>query len=146
MMDLAAPTSPVKKTYKRDRPFMVNGQPMCTPTWDKALRHDGSYPSGHSAIGWGWALILAEAAPGRASEILARGRAFGQSRSVCNVHWLSDTEEGRVIASGAVAMLHAQPEFVADIAVAREEISALRARNLPPTTDCAAEREALKNG
>lgn len=146
MADLASSTVSVKVKYKRPRPFMVNGQPTCTPTSEKGLRHDGSYPSGHSAIGWGWALILAEAAPDRASEILARGRAFGESRAVCNVHWRKDTEEGRLLASSTVALMHAQPEFIADMAVAREEIRALRARGLPLAADCAAESEILKNG
>jgi membrane-associated phospholipid phosphatase len=36
---------------------------MCTPELDAALRKDGSYPSGHVAIGWGWALILAKSRP-----------------------------------------------------------------------------------
>ena len=47
---------------------------------------DGSCPSGHTDIGWGWALILSEIAPDRTDAILERDRAFGESRVVCNVH------------------------------------------------------------
>jgi hypothetical protein len=63
-----------------------------TPDDEEALRKDGSYPSGHSSIGWGWALILTELAPDRAEEILARGRAFGGSRNVCNAHYRRYTD------------------------------------------------------
>ena len=34
------------------------------PELKSALEEDPSYPSGHSALGWGMALILAEIAPG----------------------------------------------------------------------------------
>lgn len=124
----------------------MNAAPICTPKDEAALRNDGSYPSGHSAIGWGWALILAEIAPDRADAILARGRAFGQSRVIYNVHWLSDTEEARLMASATVARMHAQPEFLADMAAARAEIAAARARKLRPTTDCGAEAAQLVEG
>ena len=95
LVDAGLSTYPTKIKYQRVRPFMVDGGATCTPGDEAALRKDGSYPSGHSALGWAWALILVEAAPERAEAILARGRAFGQSRVACNVHWLSDTEEGR---------------------------------------------------
>nr|WP_255441193.1 hypothetical protein [Synechococcus sp. HK01-R] len=62
---------------------MVNGQPICTPEDEPALRSDGSYPSGHTAVGWGWGLILSTIAPDRSDELIARGRAYGESRSVC---------------------------------------------------------------
>ena len=39
------------------RPFMVNNAPQCTPEAEAVLRHDGSYPSGHSTIGYGWGAI-----------------------------------------------------------------------------------------
>src|SRR4030095_7739538 len=103
LTDVGLSTYPTKTRYQRARPFTVNAAPICTPAEEALLRNDGSYPSGHSAVGWGWALILAEGAPDRSNAVLARGRAFGQSRIVCNVHWLSDTEEGRLVASATVS-------------------------------------------
>ena len=82
---------------------MIDDTPVCTPEDDEALRADGSYPSGLTAIGWGWALILAQLMPDRADAILERGRAFGESRAVCNVHWYSDVVAGRIVGSAAVA-------------------------------------------
>lgn len=93
--DAGLSTYQAKTHYQRNRPFMENNAPVCTPEDEEKLRKDGSYPSGHTALGWAWALILTEIAPDRADAILARGRAFGESRNVCNVHWHSDVVEGR---------------------------------------------------
>jgi acid phosphatase (class A) len=107
------------------------------------LRTDGSYPSGHSALGWGWALVLAEAAPERADAILQRGRDFGQSRLVCNVHWQSDIDNGRLMAAATVARLHADAAFRADLDAARAEVAAARQSGARPRGDCAAEAASL---
>jgi acid phosphatase (class A) len=141
--DLGATTRSAKEYYRRQRPFMVNGQPICTPAYTKQLEQDGSYPSGHTTTGWGWALILAELAPERTDALMVRGRAVGESRNVCNVHWHSDVMQGRLIAAGTVARLHAEPEFRADMEAARSEIVAARAKGVAPERDCAAEAAAL---
>jgi acid phosphatase (class A) len=138
--DFGASTSVIKRTYHRPRPFMVNGQPSCTPDAESTLRKDGSYPSGHSAIGFGWSLILAELRPERAATIVARGRAFGDSRRICNVHWLSDTEEGRIAAATTFARLNAEPAFQKDIKAVRAELK--RARAAPQ--NCESEAAALR--
>ncbi len=143
LADAGLSTYGAKNHYQRLRPFMLNKQPVCTPNEEKALRKDGSYPSGHTAIGWAWALILAEIAPERADAILARGRAYGESRIVCNVHWHSDVEEGRFMGASAVAKLHSNPQFMADLEAAKKEVAALRAKGAKPNSDCTFEREAL---
>jgi acid phosphatase (class A) len=140
--DLGMAVYPAKRKYMRARPFMVNHQPTCTPRDEAVLRTDGSYPSGHAAIGWGWGLLLAELIPDRSSRLVARGRAFADSRRICNVHWLSDTEEGGVVASAVVARLHAEPAFLADMAAARQEIVALTLAE-PDKPDCTRENAAL---
>ncbi len=137
--DAAASTSAAKKFYKRDRPFVVNKEPTCTPADERLLVNNGSYPSGHTAFGWAWALILSEISPEQTNAILARGRAFGESRNVCNVHWHSDVVEGRYMGAAAVAVLHADPTFRADLEAAKTEFAAVRAKRLKPTRDCAAE-------
>ncbi len=142
--DLAMAVYPSKRKYMRARPFMSNGQPSCTPQDEAGLRRDGSYPSGHSAIGYGWGLILAELVPDRAAQLVARGRAFGDSRRVCNVHWLSDVEEGRVVATAVYARLHAEAQFRVDIEEARKEADVQRLKKIAPP-DCAKENAALAN-
>lgn len=137
--DFGLSTSVVKRAYKRPRPFMVNGQPTCTPDWEPMLRKDGSYPSGHSAVGYGWSLILAELRPENASRIIARGRAFGDSRRICNVHWLSDIEEGRIAAAAIFARLNAEPAFQKDMKAARAELKRVKAA----PQDCESEAAAI---
>lgn len=143
LADAALSTSTAKKSYMRTRPFAENKDPSCTPDQEAFLKKNGSYPSGHAAIGWVWALILSEVAPAQSDAILARGRAFGQSRVICNVHWQIDIIEGRFMGAAAVARLHADPAFRDAIEAAKAELAAVRAKGLPPQRDCGAEAEAL---
>ena len=129
-----------KRKYRRARPFMNNGQPTCTPEMETVLRGDGSYPSGHSAIGYGWGLILGDLVPQRRGRLIARGATFGDSRRICNVHYLSDIEAGQTVAKAVVAKLRADPAYQADFVAAQAEVRALpRAR-----PDCVAEAAALR--
>ena len=145
LTDAGLATYAAKKHYQRPRPFMANEAATCTPAYEKALRGDGSYPSGHTAIGWAWALILTEIAPRRADAILARGWAYGDSRIVCNVHWRQDVAAGRVIGAATVARLHANPEFLSDLNAAKDEVRAAMDRGSPPSRDCSAEAAALSH-
>ena len=140
--DAGYATSAAKNTYKRPRPFVVNKETSCTPEDEARLSDNGSYPSGHTSIGWAWALILAEIAPERADAILSRGYAFGQSRVICGVHWQSDVHAGRVIGAAVVARLHTDPVFLAQLAAARKELAAAWANGLKPSSDCKAEAAA----
>ena len=141
--DAGLATYTAKNHYQRVRPFMLNRKPICTPEDREALKKDGSHPSGHTAIGWAWALILAEIAPGHADAILARGRAFGESRIICNVHWHSDVLEGRFMGASVVAKLHADPQFNSDLEAAKKELTSLYAKGLKSPNDCKFESDAL---
>ncbi len=135
LRDAGAATGAAKNKYQHARPFMLDSQPTCQPSAEKDLRASGSYPSGHTSIGWAWAQVLAEIAPDRAEAIMERGRAFGESRLVCNVHWASDVMEGRIVAAATIARLHASAEFLADLQAAKGELATVRERQLPPTRD-----------
>ena len=128
LADAGLSTYAAKKHYNRSRPFMVNDEPICTPDEEELLRKDGSYPSGHTAIGWAWALILCEVVPEKTDAILARGYEFGQSRVICNVHWQSDVDAGRIMAGAAVARLHADENFLHDLERAKQEAASVRKR------------------
>lgn len=146
MPTLGLSTSLVKRKYQRKRPFLTNSKPQCTPEFEKLLRQDGSYPSGHAAVGYGWSLILAGLVPERSAQLVTRGRAFADSRRYCNVHWLSDTEEGMAIGAAVVARLQASSTFQADLASARQELAQESVKARKPTRDCAAEAMALQSG
>lgn len=132
-----------KQHYQRIRPFVAMREDSCTPADEDHLRHNGSYPSGHAAIGWTMALILAEIAPGQVDALLSRAHAFGQSRVVCGVHWHSDIAPAQTVAAGVVARLHAEPAFRAQMEAARSELAAAHAKGLKPERDCLAEAAAL---
>ena len=140
--DFAMSTSAVKERYMRLRPFAVNGGPTCTPDDEQALRGNGSYPSGHAAIGYGSGLLLASLLPDRAADLLARGKAFAASRAVCNVHWTSDVEAGETIAAATFARLQADEAFRTDWAAARAELAAVTAQTADAAR-CAQEQAAL---
>lgn len=143
LTDAGLATYKAKDKYQRTRPFVTFKVASCTPAEEAFLAKSGSYPSGHSSIGWTWALVLTEIAPDRADTILQRGRAFGQSRGICGVHWESDIESGRVIGAATVARLHASPAFGAQMQAARAEVAKARSRGAAPPDNCGAEAAAL---
>ena len=133
-----------KDYYKRPRPYLVEKLPLCVVPSEELTR-GGAYPSGHSAAGWLYALLLAETAPDRAASILGRGRAYGESRVVCGVHYLSDVEGGRTLATALVAALNGSAEFAADLTAARSEVGALRANGARgDAAACESEASELK--
>ena len=144
LVDAGGATYRAKDHYRRLRPFAEYQHANCTPEEDARLVKDGSYPSGHAALGWAWALLLAELMPERADALLQRGYAYGQSRAICGVHWQSDVEAGRVVGAAAVARLHANPVFQAQLRAAEGEVRAARAAGRGTRQDCAAEAAALR--
>ncbi|BDH46234.1 acid phosphatase [Salmonella enterica subsp. enterica serovar Choleraesuis] len=119
--DLA--TRSAKEKYMRIRPFAFYGVPTCNTTEQDKLSKNGSYPSGHTSIGWATALVLAEINPGHQDAILKRGYELGQSRVICGYHWQSDVDAARVVGSAVVATLHTNPAFTAQLAKAKQEFS-----------------------
>lgn len=135
--DLLKVMRDAKNFNKRQRPFLIDKGDTCIPiTPDFAKSYD--YPSGHATFSWALGLILAEIAPDRATPILARARAYGESRVVCGVHNASAVDAGRTEASIVIAALHSSAEFRADMDAARAELAAARAKAAPPT-GCEAE-------
>lgn len=129
--DLETIQTPAKQGYFRPRPFIAEPLKTCI-TPEPWLGRSGSYPSGHSALGWAWALVLAELVPDRADAILSRGLAYGQSRVICGVHYASDVEAGRLVGAALVARMQADPAFRHDLTAAQAELNAVRAA---PATD-----------
>lgn len=132
-----------KQYWHRARPFVGNSQPICTEDDRAHLGQSGSYPSGHTMLGWSTALLLTELLPDRATPLLQRGRVFGESRIVCGAHWASDVQEGYLVAAGQIAAMHASPEFQTDIRAARAELDGLRKTAPQPDPQiCAMEQDA----
>lgn len=117
-----------KAHYMRIRPYMYYGDPTIAPWDEEELSHNGSYPSGHTILGWTTALLLTELAPEHADTILARGYMYGQSRVIAGFHWQSDVDAGRLAASAAVARLHADSRFLELMRNARKEYKKITKR------------------
>ncbi len=138
--DFGLSVYPVKKKYMRQRPFVGNGKPMCTPELDAILRADGSYPSGHAAIGHGWGKLLGAIVPKRKKHLMVRGAQFADSRRICNVHFASDVQGGAVMADAVFKALMNNEKFKAELAEAKVEFAAHR----PVKPDCTREKAALE--
>lgn len=124
--DLA--TRSAKQFYNRIRPFSFFHESTCRPEDEKTLSTNGSYPSGHTTIGFATALVLAEVNPARQNEILKRGYEVGVSRVICGYHWQSDIDAARVVAASVVTRLHNNKNFIAQLDKAKQEIVGLNAK------------------
>lgn len=138
LLDALATTDSICKlpkiTYMRPRPFMVFDEPTLTPDEEPFLRKNGSYPSGHTILGWSAALLLSEINPQSADTIMARGLMYGESRVILGAHWQSDVDAGRLAASVAYAKLHTSDRFLKQMAAARKEFEKLRGK-FPPVVN-----------
>ena len=137
--DVGAAVDGPKDLYKRPRPYLVDEGDICVAK-SGGLARSPDYPSGHSTWGYAVGLALAQADPEHASEILARGRAFGESRVVCGVHNMSSVAAGQLNASAVMAAVSGTSLFQADLAGIRKEIAkARKAGPAPDAAKCAAE-------
>lgn len=115
-----------KKHYNRQRPFIRYGEPTIVPKAEKILSKNGSYPSGHTIIGFSGALLLAEINPDAADELIKIGYECGQSRIISGFHWQSDVTAARLAAAVAVAKLHSSKQFNKDMRRAKREFEKKR--------------------
>jgi len=120
-------TREAKNHYMRQRPYMLMEEATAVPSDEEVLRHNGSYPSGHTAIGWATALVLSEINVDNQQEILERGYDMGTSRVIVGYHWQSDVDNARIVAAALVARLHADEGFAQQLAKAKSEFARLKA-------------------
>lgn len=143
-IDAGAAAQRAKDLYQRTRPYLHNPGNICIERSD-GLARSFDYPSGHASLGWVAGLVMAQLAPDRATPVLARGRAYGESRVVCGVHNMSAIEAGRTNGAAVFAALQGSAEFQAAMAAAKEEVAAARASGKTPDAAlCAQEFELTK--
>lgn len=142
-LDVRAASYPAKSHYLRPRPFVLHKTHSCYKDDEAMVHEDGSYPSARGAVGWAYALVLAEVAPERKDALMARGAAFGESRVVCDQEWQSDVDAGRMLAAETVRRMRSIEAFRADVAKASAEVEAELSRGVKPARNCSAEVAAL---
>jgi acid phosphatase (class A) len=124
LKQVSGPAFAAKAAYPRARPYQrMAGIHVCGRPDPDGLGRT-SYPSGHAAYGWTVALVLARVAPERAPALLARAAQYGDSRLVCGMHFPSDIEAGRQLATAVVTQLDGHAEFQRDLNRARTELAA----------------------
>lgn len=129
-LDVGTFAEGIKARYGRKRPFAEDAPdaPLCIAIPpERRATTSLTYPSGSATLGWLWGLALAQAAPERASQTVARGRELGDSRLVCRVHYQTDVDAGRLLASAMFARVQTEAAFRADVEAARAEIAAATA-------------------
>lgn len=144
-LDTVGQTSAAKDRFARARPFTIDRGPICQPISALRDRRTGrisyDYPSGHTTLGWTWALVLTAALPDRGQDILARGRAYGESRMICGAHNRSAVEAGLQSATATMAVVATTPAYQAALAAVRDELSGLqRAGSAPSAKACSENR------
>jgi acid phosphatase (class A) len=139
-VDTARENNLAKDSFKRLRPFLIDKGEVCEAD-PKEVAKSYDYPSGHTTRGWTEGLILAELLPARATPILTRARAYGESRLVCRVHNASAVEAGRVGATATMDVVRVTPAYQADLAAARTELES--AQPAPNATACAREKKIV---
>lgn len=110
-----------KERYMRTRPFVYYNQPTLVPEQEEEHITNGSYPSGHTVLGWTMALLPSDINPTVADALLARGYEYGQSRVIAGYHWQSDVDAGRLGASVLYAKLQGNERFREQLAKAQQE-------------------------
>jgi len=81
-----------------------------------------SYPSGHSTMGYTFAVVLADLVPNKAQEILARAEDYAYSRRVCGDHYRSDTEASHALGSALGMMFLNSPALKAQFDATKKEL------------------------
>ena len=119
-----------KITYMRRRPYMVFHESTLVPGDEEELSHNGSYPSGHTTLGWCTALILCEINPAAQDAILKEGFEYGQSRVIAGFHWQSDVDAARVLSGAAFARLHTSKAYLKQLKKAQKEFRRKNRENI----------------
>ena len=117
--------SDAKAYFDRKRPYAYYNEGTIVPEKEEKHRNEGSYPSGHTVLGWTSALLLADInqSPKAMEGLLARGYEFGQSRVIAGYHWQSDVDAGRMAGSVLYQLIRNHERFIGQLAKARAEFA-----------------------
>lgn len=109
-----------KKAFNRPRPYMLDEQ--IHPLLKKSK--SGSWPSGHSTIGYLMATVLGEMVPEKRNELFTRAAGYAENRLVAGFHYRSDTVMSRTGAALIAQKMEEQPDFKTEFDAAKAELRA----------------------
>ncbi|MCH5643443.1 phosphatase PAP2 family protein [Gordonia sp. ABSL49_1] len=139
-----------KEYFDNPRPFVV--APSSIRRYDRPgghlyaeLRNNGSYPSGHTSMGYWKGALLAYWLPELGPQIIARAGEIGRSRMVLGVHYPLDVMGGRIMATDIVAARLTDPGFASLIRQAGTQLRGAleRAVGMPLSRFIATDRPYL---
>ncbi|MBN3860312.1 phosphatase PAP2 family protein [Neisseriaceae bacterium PsAf] len=113
----------LKNRYSYPRPFVLSDDinKVSGETYNKVGAFK-SFPSGHTALGYFNALLLAQLFPERYPELMTAASDFGHSRILLGVHYPLDVMGSRMVVMSQVASLMSHPIFRSLISIARLEV------------------------
>ncbi len=109
-----------KKAFNRPRPYMLDEQ--IHPLLKKSK--SGSWPSGHSTIGYLMATVLGEMVPEKRNALFTRAAGYAENRLVAGFHYRSDTVMSRTGAALIAQKMEEQPDFNTEFDAAKAELRA----------------------
>ena len=107
-----------KKAFNRPRPYMLDEQ--IHPLLKKSK--SGSWPSGHSTVGYLMATVLGDLVPEKRNALFARASVYAENRLVAGFHYRSDTVMSRTGAALIAQKMAEQPDFQAELDAAKTEL------------------------
>jgi len=107
-----------KKAFNRPRPYMLDEQ--IHPLLKKSK--SGSWPSGHSTVGYLMATVLGDLVPEKRNAMFARASVYAENRLVAGFHYRSDTVMSRTGAALIAQKMAEQPDFQAEFDAAKTEL------------------------
>ncbi len=110
-----------KSTVFRKRPYVQFGEPTGYPGDEEELRHNSSYPSGHSTYGWSLGLVFSQVATDHKDEVLRAGYEFGRSRIILGYHYASDVLAARLLTAASLPQLYRREEMQSLLEAAQAE-------------------------
>lgn len=127
--DAGAANKQAKNYFRRTRPYVMLNERSLVSEQDSAIASSYSYPSGHSARGWVYALTLALVVPDSTEALIRRAQEFALNRVICGRHWKSDTDASLIMATAVMSRLLSNEDFLEQLKKAREEYALMRKKD-----------------